>query len=138
MTATEHPVSDIKKDPFIQDLLSKLPASERNSFSDPQLLALKAALGARHRGSHHVDLRTTFPGFRNRWYLVFLLGKDRRHRNREPKGIRYSTRVLVLYLFLSVLTATGFLLLYLLKSAMGINLIPGFSLGIWAWFKSLA
>jgi hypothetical protein len=26
-------------------------------------------------------------------------------------------------------------ILYLLKSALGINLFPGFSLGLWDWFK---
>lgn len=32
---------------------------------------------------------------------------------------------------------TGLLLLYLLKSALGIDLVPGFSLGIWGWFKDV-
>jgi hypothetical protein len=31
----------------------------------------------------------------------------------------------------------GILVLYLVKSALGINLIEGFSFGIWDWFKGL-
>lgn len=39
--------------------------------------------------------------------------------------------------FLFFCTGLGFLVLYLVKSAMGINLFDDFSLGIWDWFKSL-
>jgi hypothetical protein len=31
----------------------------------------------------------------------------------------------------------GLLLLYLVKSALGIDLFDGYSFGIWHWFKSL-
>ena len=32
-------------------------------------------------------------------------------------------------------TLLGLLILYLVKSALGIDLVPGFSLGTWGWFK---
>lgn len=35
---------------------------------------------------------------------------------------------------LTISTLLGLLVLYLLKSAAGIDLFPGFSLGIWGWF----
>ena len=38
---------DLREDPFVRGLLAKLPASARATFSDEQLLALKAALGGR-------------------------------------------------------------------------------------------
>lgn len=32
-------------------------------------------------------------------------------------------------------TACGVLVLYLIKSALGIDLIPSFSFGVWGWFQ---
>jgi len=37
--------------------------------------------------------------------------------------------------FLLVSAAVGILVLYLVKSALGIDLIPGYSCGVWDWFK---
>jgi hypothetical protein len=34
-----------------------------------------------------------------------------------------------------VSAAVGILVLYLIKSALGIDLIPGFSFGVWGWFQ---
>ncbi|HBB24465.1 MAG TPA: 3-phosphoshikimate 1-carboxyvinyltransferase, partial [Pseudomonas sp.] len=38
-------------------------------------------------------------------------------------------------LFLLFSALVGLVILYLLKSALGINLFPDFSLGLWDWFK---
>ncbi|HBF73484.1 MAG TPA: 3-phosphoshikimate 1-carboxyvinyltransferase, partial [Alteromonas australica] len=37
--------------------------------------------------------------------------------------------------FLLVSILLGLIVLYLIKSALGINLIDGWSLGLWGWFK---
>ena len=42
---------------------------------------------------------------------------------------------LMLALFVTFCTLFGLLVLYLIKSALGINLFEDFSLGIWSWFK---
>lgn len=36
---------------------------------------------------------------------------------------------------LATLAVLAVLVLYLVKSALGIDLVPGFSLGVWGWFK---
>jgi hypothetical protein len=41
----------------------------------------------------------------------------------------------VLAVVLTVGTVLGVLILYLVKSALGIDLIPGFSFGVWGWFQ---
>ena len=41
----------------------------------------------------------------------------------------------LLTVFLSFSALLGLVVLYLIKSAMGIDLFPNFSLGIWSWFK---
>lgn len=38
-------------------------------------------------------------------------------------------------LLLLYATACGVLVLYLIKSALGIDLIEGFSFGVWGWFQ---
>ena len=38
-------------------------------------------------------------------------------------------------LFLSLSTLIGLVVIYILKSALGINLFEGFSLGLWDWLK---
>ena len=42
---------------------------------------------------------------------------------------------IVLTVFLLVSAAVGIVVLYLVKSALGIDLIPGFSFGVWGWFQ---
>ena len=36
-----------------------------------------------------------------------------------------------------MLAVLAVLVLYLVKSALGIDLVPGFSLGVWGWFKGV-
>jgi hypothetical protein len=44
---------------------------------------------------------------------------------------------MLLSTLLTLSLTLGLLVLYLFKSALGINLFAGFSLGIWDWFKTL-
>ena len=43
---------------------------------------------------------------------------------------------LMFALFITFSVLSGLLILYLIKSALGINLFENFSLGIWSWFKA--
>jgi hypothetical protein len=68
---------------------------------------------------------------------VLLLGKNHRGLSRKEKQLSLLTSTLVLSVFLVLCALGGLLLLYLIKSAMGIDLFSGFSLGIWTWFKGV-
>jgi hypothetical protein len=127
---------DIREDAFVQDFLAKLPATDRDSFSDAQLLAVKAALGARKWGVHPVDLRWTFRLLRHHYYVVFLMGRSRRTLSRREQQIGRVLQSLVLALFLTFSALLGLVLLYLLKSALGIDIFDGFSLGLWDWLRA--
>ena len=107
----------------------------RGSFSDAQLLALKIALGGRTWGAHALDLRFTLKWWRWQYYFVLLAGRNRRTLTEREKRIQRLSMALVLAAFLLFSTAVGILVLYLLKSALGIDLIPGFSFGVWGWFQ---
>lgn len=125
----------IKDDVFIQEFLQKLSVEQQQSFSDEQLEAVKLAFGARTWGIHALDVRGTFKIFRWRYYYVFLAGRNKRSLNRFEEKTFRMMELLFLTLFVVISALFGLLLLYLVKSAMGIDLIPGFSLGIWGWFK---
>ena len=125
----------IQSDPVITKLLDKVPANMRGSFSDAQLLALKIALGGRTGGAHALDLRFTLKWWRWQYYFVLLAGRNRRTLTEREKRIQRLALALVVAVFLLFSTAVGILVLYLVKSALGIDLIPGFSFGVWGWFQ---
>jgi hypothetical protein len=131
--------SKIRSEPAIQHLLSRLPSKVANSFTDEQLIGLKVALGARRWGKHKVDVRGTFPipFFKSKIYYVFLMGRNHRSLSRQEKLISAFTMAVFTTLFITLSVLFGLLVLYLVKSALGIDLIEGFSFGIWGWFKEL-
>lgn len=121
-------------DPFIDAVLRSIPKEERESFTESQISALSRALTrTRFQSNHIVDARLNIPLFFARFYVVFLLGKDRRGKARQrliERRRRFSLVAgLVLTLAVGLVLATVifvavFLLLYVLKSAMGIDLFP--------------
>jgi hypothetical protein len=128
----------IHTDPVIVKLLDKVPADMRGSFSEDQLLALKVAVGGRTWGSHALDWRWTLKWWRWQYYFVFLAGRNRRSLSQREQQIEHMSMVilaLLLVLLAMALGMLGVLVLYLAKSALGIDLLPGFSFGVWGWFK---
>lgn len=94
---------------------------------------ISITLSSRHR----IDIRKSFPFFGTRYFMVFLLGRDLRKRLRKESAI---TRVVMTFLILfGVLFATlcVLLTLYMIKSALGIDLIHDYHVGIWDWWLSL-
>ena len=121
---------------FTEGLLLRLPAHVRESFTDDQLAALKVAFGAREWGHHPVDLRGTIGVWHWRYYFVVLGGRHRRRLSRLEHEISRTAWALAVGVFLVASMLTGLLALYLVKSALGIDIIPGHSTGIWGWFKT--
>lgn len=139
---TEPPLiskKSIKNDPVIKNLLARMPQNIANSFNDEQLTNLMTAIGSRSWGNHAVDKRGTFkvPFYRWRFYYVFLLGRNYRDLSRKEKQLSIISTAIFSTLFLMFSTSIGLLILYLIKSALGIDIFPGFSFGIWSWFKGL-
>ena len=80
--------TSVANDPFVQQLIAKLPAASVPSFTDEQLLALKVALGGRTWGAHALDWRWTLSFWHWHYYGVFLLGRNRRTlTRREQPGL---------------------------------------------------
>lgn len=94
----------------------------------------EAVITANLASRHPVDFRRSFPFLHRRYFVVFLLGKDVRKRARETSTIGriFSTVGImlgVLFCILSVLLA-----LYMIKSALGIDVFNHFHVGIWGWY----
>ena len=65
-------------DPFLTRFLARMPAETRASFTPAQLDAVRRAFGMRHTGGHAIDWRRTLRLPWGRWYVVLLVGRDRR------------------------------------------------------------
>ncbi|MFT4654024.1 MAG: hypothetical protein ACI82S_001679 [Patiriisocius sp.] len=132
-------INPIRHDPDVMKLISRLPDEIALSLTDEQLTHLKVAIGNGGYRNHKVDLRGTFPlpFYPLRIYFVLLMGRNVRLLTRQEKTVTLMATLLLFCLFLLLSTVFGLLALYILKSALGIDLFEGFSLGLWSWFKQL-
>lgn len=124
-----------KQDWFAAGLKERLPKEMRDAFTPEQVQALKIAFGARRWGRHPIDLRGTVNLWRSRYYFVFLLGRNHRDLSRTEESLSRAGKTLIFFSFLVFSMLVGLVALYILKSALGINLFPSFSLGLWDWMK---
>ena len=122
----------------IDSVLDRMPDDVVASFTQTQIEHLHSALGVRSWKKHDIDLRSTFsiPFTSVKIYYVFLVGKNKRDLSRREVHISAITSLFITVTFLSFSFLVGLVMLYLLKSALGINLFDGFSLGLWDWFKN--
>jgi len=127
----------LKRDSGLKKLLERMPIEVQDSFTEEQLANLKIAVSARSWGKHAVDFRSTIKFFRYRYYYVFVAGRNLRELSRAEKRLSLLVQACLLTIFLSFCAALGVLVLYLIKSALGIDIFPNFSFGVWDWFKSL-
>ena len=87
-----------------------------------------AILASTLASRHQIDIRRSFPFFSKRYYLVFLFGRDLRRQHRQESTL---SRILLTFLLLIAVT------LYMIKSALGIDVFQNFHVGIWDWWLSL-
>ncbi|MBI4740017.1 MAG: 3-phosphoshikimate 1-carboxyvinyltransferase [Betaproteobacteria bacterium] len=127
----------LRDEPFIRTLLARLPAQSRDSFNDDQLRALKVALGGQAIGDHAVDLRWSWKFWRRHYYFMLLGGRSESASSPRGGTLGNFARLVAMAGLLGTLLVFFVLALYLLKSALGIDLLPGVSLGVWDWFREV-
>ncbi|MEH6444785.1 MAG: 3-phosphoshikimate 1-carboxyvinyltransferase [Oceanospirillaceae bacterium] len=125
----------LKNDTGLRKLLERMPEHVQDSFTEEQLSNIKLAIGARTWGNHAIDVRSTLKLFRYRYYYVFVAGRNRRELSARERRLGLLIQAAALSVFLAFSAILGILVLYLLKSAAGIDIFPGFSFGVWSWFK---
>ena len=119
----------------LNKVLGKMPEAVKDSFTSDQLEAIKGVLEANAWKKHSIDLRSSISFFSYHYYYVFIAGRDQRNLSREEIRFKRLMYLTFFSLFMAFSTLLGLFALYLIKSAMGIDLFPHFSLGIWTWFK---
>lgn len=125
----------VEHDPFIVGLKQRLPEELRESFTEEQLRGLRSAFATRSWARHKLDLRGTFNIWRNQYYFVLVGGRNKRNLSRSQRRLSLAAKAGAITVFLLFSALLGLVTLYVLKSALGINLLPNHSLGLWDWFK---
>jgi len=130
-------LSNLQQDPAIRSLLERMPKNIQTTFTDEQLAYLKIAIGARQWGNHAVDCRGVVKFFKYRYYYVFLAGRNRRELSAKEQKVARFSQALILSIAATFIILLTLLVLYLIKSALGIDIFEGYSFGVWSWFKGL-
>jgi hypothetical protein len=127
--------STIKADPFIKRILGRMSSENKDSFTENQLIAIKLALSGQKWEKHPLDIRGTLSFWRWSYYYVFIAGKETRALSRRQEQVTRTAYAFFILGFFVFSTLLGLVILYLIKSALGINILPGESLGFWGWLK---
>lgn len=115
-------------DPFLNQFFDRIPKDVAATFTDAQLDAVKRAFGARSWGAHSIDLRFSLPLPWRRFYVVFLIGKERRdpgrlRLERVLRPLNVASFAFAVVAFVSLVSLPVLVLFYLLKTALGVDLI---------------
>lgn len=65
-------------DPFLDHYFRRIDPQVAESFNTEQREAIKAMFGARGIARHSIELRRSLPIGRRRYYIVLLMGRERR------------------------------------------------------------
>ncbi len=127
-----------KPNRIIKQFYYTLDKEVADSLDEKQKQAIESAVQSMGLvAKHSIDMRKAFPWFGKRYYMVFLLGRDRRKQLRSGEVI--ASTILALLAIIAVVGVCGLavLALYLIKSALGIDIFKDFSFGVWDWFKDI-
>ena len=116
-----------------EDYLTLLSANDRAEFTEEQLDRIRMLLASAipQPSPKLVDLRFDIDLLMSRFYIVLFVGKDRRQKRRShlPPFLTHIGNLAVataLLLSINILISIClFILLYLVKSALNIDIIPG-------------
>ncbi len=86
-TAPSRRAARLSDDEFLAHYFRRIDPAVAASFTKAQRHAIRTMLGDRGATRHAVDVRCTFPLGWRRFYLVFLLGRDRRRIIRPRNGL---------------------------------------------------
>ena len=122
----------------INQLLNGMEKSVADSFTVEQRKALQKSINNQDWHQHNVDFRPTLalPFVPWSFYLVFLVGINRRGLVPIERFIAFTMFLFVIFIIGLTVTGCALVLIYLLKSWLGMDLFPNESLGIWDKFKS--
>ena len=137
MTHHKRSSNKLKEQAVLNNLLKGMDKSVADSFSPEQLKALKNAINIREWRTHSVDFRPTLalPFVPWSFYVVFLFGVNKRNLSTSEKFMATAVFLFIVLVMGMTIFALAFIILYLIKSWLGIDIFPSNSLGIWDEFK---
>lgn len=129
---------DKKQQRLLAHFYSSLDEATVNELTNEQKKSIERALISTGLGSNNrIDIRKSVSVFNKRYFFVFLLGRDFRQQLRHESPFALFMMTLLSALGIMALFSLVILTLYLIKSALGIDIFHNFSFGIWDWFKEL-
>lgn len=134
----KHKRASKKENEVFNNLIKGMDSDVVKSLTPKQLNAIRGAINIREWRTHSIDFRPTLalPFLPWNFYMVFLFGLNRRGLSTSEKFIAAAMFLLVIFITGMTLFGLVFLILYLFKSWLGIDIFPETSLGLWDEFKS--
>lgn len=126
---------DKQIDAFTYHIISNIDAAVLNSLSSKQLSSIKEAIRTHApQKKHPIDIRGAINLFFIRYYFVLLMGQDQRFSTLEIETERRENvalfgNIVFLIFVLAPFILLIFILMYLLKMGLGIDLFPGKHMG---------
>jgi hypothetical protein len=78
-----------QQDAFLKHMFARMAPGAEAMFSGPQLDEIRRAFGARSSGHHAIEWRASLRLLRKSYYVVFLVGRERRSQPRIGSSIPY-------------------------------------------------
>ncbi|MBW4630457.1 MAG: hypothetical protein KME30_00720 [Iphinoe sp. HA4291-MV1] len=113
-----------KTDPFVQQFFARISPKTATTFTDTQLAALKQVFQNRTAKDHVVDIKLSIPFPKQGFYVVLLLGKEKRSKERLQTCISTLVNNIFLMVFGLLVITSLFGTLYIVKMVSGTNSFP--------------
>ncbi|MBN3897406.1 MAG: hypothetical protein V7L14_17120 [Nostoc sp.] len=113
-----------KNDTFLQQFFACIPPQVVATFTDAQLTELQKVFRERVSKRHAVDIRLSTPFNKKRFYVVFLLGKEKRSKQNRKDTIFKPVNSILLIRYCLVLITFLLGALYIVEMVLGINTFP--------------
>ena len=109
--------SEAINDGLFQALIRRFPDGDRASFTDRQLRTLETACQNVAWGQHPVDIRLSIPVIFSRFYMVFLMGRERRSaQRRAQEKRRHPLNKALNYLFIGGLITISIYMIFFIQT----------------------
>ena len=128
-TLEENTITDRFFNSMPEDILLSFTAEQKKEI---ETSIIKNSSGA----DHCIDLRPVIGFGKWRYYTILLIGKDRRSYIRKRDSLSVLVKSLLILFGGIGLFMSAVLTMYLIKSALGIDIFKHFSFGVWDAFRN--
>lgn len=113
-----------KNETFLQQFFACIPPEVAATFTDAQLTELQKVFKERVSKRHAVDIRLSIPFIKKRFYVVFLLGKEKKSKQNRKDTLFTPVNNILLIRYCLVLITVLLAALYIVEMVFKINTFP--------------